>query len=178
MRRTLLAGSVFDQQSARWLRGVRQAIRLPVTQKVLHVHGVIGAEQRTVEHAVGLALVRAPGFRQAEAPGFDAFVPVGEGEAEVIAGTRADHQGAIPLRVSWIRQTLRDQGHALFVGAALGIQAALAVADRDLRAGHRGAQIQSRHPGQRGARAPFEMHAKIGDQRGGAHEHGHVLAEQ
>ncbi len=119
----------------------------------------------------------APGF-DAEAPGLDALLPVGAGEAVVVPQASAGEEEIVALATLLVAQAAVDDGAAERVAAPLPEFAAVAARDAHLGAGHRLAGIQGGDPDQAVVAADFQMHGEIGDQHGGAHVHGLRRGEQ
>ncbi len=122
-------------------------------------------------------------LEQVEAPGRDAFVPVGQykGKITVLVGGNV----ILPVPVvhaagqaaGW-RQVFLDIQQAGGAGFALRVDGAAAVAHGDVHAGHRFAAVERGDPCQRGFAPLLEMHGHVGGQRRRADVVGLLLRHQ
>src|SRR3989344_1476509 len=141
-------------------------------------------EQGAVKKGGGaFAGARVTAGGHVEAPGLDAALPVAPGESHVLHAAlllvaRAHEVGVAAVAVvaaiaaaGGVGRQAFDAGHALGIGQRVGQLIALAVAHTHRGALHRLALVQRGHPGQGVFAAELEMHAQVGHQGRGAHDH-------
>jgi hypothetical protein len=168
----------------------RQAALGLNAHEVLHAQRLARAPQRAAEHGVGAAVGHgALRGVDAKAPGLDAAVPAAEHQAQfglaVERGARGDEEAvaaqaagrarlgcgvcfAIVVLVVGLVEAARDARQPLRVGAATPQRLAPAVVHGHGRARHRAGAVERRHPHEAGAAPALEVHAQVGDERGGA----------
>ncbi|CUS46499.1 hypothetical protein MGWOODY_Smn3527 [hydrothermal vent metagenome] len=141
------------------------------TQDVLHVDRLALADECAIEHGVKDIALGLIAIGQVEIIRPDTVAPGSQGETEIVALSRRNHQrmraaalaAAIGLRLG---QALRHEHAATGIGDAAREQTAgAAVSDADRRIGDRLARIEMSHPGKAPFPAPFEMHRHVGDER-------------
>ena len=191
--RVFLARALMDDLDARRQqrgREEREPGRGLDAREVLHRDRLAGAKERAVEDRrdahVGLG---AAARGHVEAPRLDALLPRAEDEGDVgraaalaslsVRLARGDEVAAVGDAVIEFRvERLGHDGQALRVGAPAPERLAVAIVDDDVGAFDRFAAIERRHPDDAVLAPELEMHAQVGDEHAGAHEHRRALVEQ